>query len=73
MIKAGFYALTNGMKQTNSAYAIMMLIGWLWVTYKTPGWLKGYVYSSGTSKAAGGAVQSGGQMLLMRTIMRGGK
>lgn len=73
MIKGAFYAFSNGARSTTIAYGIYMLIGWLWVTYKTPGWLKGYMYSSGVSKVAGGAVQAYSQMALLRRVIGGAK
>jgi hypothetical protein len=71
MIKGAFYAFSNGARSTTIAYGVYLLIGWLWVTYKTPGWLKGYMYSSGVGKVAGGAAQSFAQMALFRRIMAG--
>lgn len=71
MIKSGFYAFSNGARSTTIAYGVYLLIGWLWVTYKTPGWLKSYMYSSGVSKVAGGAVQAYSQMALFRRVITG--
>lgn len=68
MIKGALYAFSNGARSTSLAYGVYMLIGWFWITYKTPGWLRGYMYSSGVSKVAGGAVQAYTQMQIQRSM-----
>lgn len=49
---------------------VLALIGWLWVTAKTPSWLKQFSYSTGFTGAMGGAVKQGGMMTAQRAIYR---
>lgn len=63
LIKAAFYSLTGA---TNFTIKIMMFLGWAWVTYKAPAFIKQFTYSSGVSSAAG----SIGTNVLIRKLIK---
>lgn len=63
LIKSAFYSLTGA---TNFTIKIMMFLGWAWVTYKAPAFIKQFTYSSGVSSAAG----SIGTNVLIRKLIK---
>lgn len=56
MVKASFYTVSY-VGSENALEVLPALIGFLWVTYKTPSFLNQFKYSSGMSSAAGGVAQ----------------
>jgi hypothetical protein len=48
---------------------LFLVLGFLWVTWKTPNVLKEYAYSTGTGQAIGGAAQQAGTYVLMRRML----
>ncbi len=72
LIKVAFSALESsalGNLQNNPVTGLMLFIGVLWVTIKSPSILRSYIHSTGTGKVAGQA----GSMVIMKMAMRGGK
>ena len=72
LIKVSFFSLTYFQFGGGPVINLYLFCGFLWVTYKSPAILKQYAYSTGVGKAAGGATQSIGSMVLMRKIMSKG-
>ncbi|MCY9763217.1 DUF6045 family protein [Paenibacillus alvei] len=70
LIKCSFFALLN----FNAAawVNVMLFVGFVWVTYKSPTILKQYVYSTGFGRATAGAAQQVGSMAIMRRVMAKG-
>lgn len=50
----------------------LFFIGWLWVAYKSPSVLRQFAYSTGMGGAAGGVVQQGGTLVIMKRMMTKG-
>jgi hypothetical protein len=73
LIKVSFFTLTEFKYDKMPLFNLLLFCGFLWVTYKSPSILKSYLHSTGVGKAAGGAAQSAGSMLMMRKMMTGGK
>lgn len=48
---------------------LMLFIGWLWVTIKTPNFIKQFTHSTGAGALAGGAVKQAATMRVMRNFM----
>lgn len=65
MLKGAIYLITT-------KYSIFIIIGWLWVTIKTPKFLQQFTYSTGFTGAVGGGVKQAGTMVLMRKMMTKG-
>lgn len=65
LIKVSFFVLTDMTLSFNPMTKLMLFCGFLWVTYKSPSILKGWVHSTGIGKAS----QSVGSMVLMRRMM----
>lgn len=72
MIKTSFYVLAGGIPQKAPAYAFLMFLAWLWVTVKTPKFLKQFAYASGLGGVAGGVVQQAGNAMIMRKVISKG-
>lgn len=53
-----------------SGNTLITLIGWLWVTIKTPKFIQQIAYSTGFTGAVGGTVKQAGSMAIMRRVMR---
>lgn len=73
LIKVSFFTLTEFSFGGIPLFNLFLFCGFLWVTYKSPSILKTYIHSTGVGKAAGGAAQSAGTMMMMRKMMTGGK
>lgn len=75
LIKLAFGAIedtyiSTSLSITNNPFTnLMLFIGILWVTIKSPNVLRTYIHSSGTGKVAGQA----GNMIMMRKIMTKGR
>jgi len=68
----GFLSTIANMYFTSEILSKLMLIGWLWVAFKTPSVLRQFAYHSGVGGAVGQAAQSAGSMYIMRKmIMKG--
>lgn len=72
LIKVSFFTLTEFSFGGIPLFNLFMFCGFLWVTYKSPSILKSYIHSTGVGKAAGGAAQSAGTMMMMRKILTKG-
>ncbi|MDF2646857.1 MAG: putative conjugation protein [Paenibacillus sp.] len=77
MLKFSFYTLTpikvEIAKQwvtVPSIVNLLLFISALWVTYKSPALLKEKLHSTGIGRVGGAAVQSAGQSIVMRAIMK---
>lgn len=68
MLDGTLSLLTN---QSVSDGGIIVLIGWLWVTIKTPKYVQQFVYSTGFTGAVGGTAKQAGSMALMKVMMKG--
>lgn len=51
------------------SFTILLVFGWLWMTLKTPSYLKQFAYTTGFSGAMGGAAKQAGSMAMMRRMM----
>jgi len=78
MLKCAFFVITPSfindvpaLKNTPLAN-LMLFVGFIWVTYKSPAILKQYVYSTGVGRASGQAAQQVGSMVIMRKLMTKG-
>lgn len=72
MVKTAFYAFSYGLTDTSmKTYAGLMFLGWIWVTLKTPKFLKQFAYASGLGSASGGAAQSAITMVVMKAVSKG--
>lgn len=60
-------ALSLGTVNSTQAY---LLIGWLWVTIKTPKFVKQFVYSTGFTGAVGGSAKQAGSMAITKMILK---
>lgn len=73
LIKAAFYSLATSIVSPNNPIEALKafggFFGWLYVAYKTPSSLQNMVYSSGSSKIAGGVAQAAGNAYIMRRII----
>jgi len=68
----GFLSTEVNMQFNSSVLSLLMLIGWLWVAFKTPSVLRQFAYHTGMGSAVGQAGQSAGSMYIMRKmIMKG--
>ena len=67
MLDGAFSLLTN---QSVSGGGLLVLIGWLWVTVKTPKFVQQFAYSTGFTGAVGGTAKQAGSMMIMRKMMR---
>lgn len=77
LVKVSFFVLLTNQFQmeglTVSMYnlcRLLLFIGFLWVTYRSPSFLKQYVYSTGVGKVLGSSLQSIGSAVLLRRFMR---
>lgn len=69
MLNGTLSLLTN---QSVSGGGLLVVIGWLWVTIKTPKFVQQFAYSTGFTGAVGGTVKQAGSMALMRAMMSKG-
>lgn len=69
MLDGSFSLLTN---KSVSGGGLITVIGWLWVTVKTPKFLQQFAYSTGFTGAVGGTAKQAGTMYLMRRMMAAG-
>jgi len=68
----GFLSTGVNMQFTQPVLNLLMLIGWLWVAFKTPAVLRQFAYHTGVGGAVGQTAQSAGSMYIMRKmIMKG--
>ncbi|MFS0841345.1 conjugal transfer protein TrbL family protein [Paenibacillus sp. 1P03SA] len=77
LLRLSFYCLTPIKVQLKGEWVtapsiinLFLFIATLWVTYKSPTTLKEKIHSTGIARVGGGAAQSVGQSLVMRTMMR---
>jgi hypothetical protein len=77
LLKFSFYTLTPIKMEVNGQWIIvpgtinlLLFIAGLWVTYKAPSILKEKIHSTGIGRVGGAAVQSVGQSVMMRMIMK---
>ena len=68
MIDGTLSLLTN---QSVSGGGMIVLIGWLWVTIKTPKYVQQFAYSTGFTGALGGTAKQAGSMAIMKVMMKG--
>lgn len=68
MLDGTLSLLTN---QSVSGGGMIVLIGWLWVTIKTPKYVQQFAYSTGFTGALGGTAKQAGSMALMKVMMKG--
>ena len=68
MLKCAFTLLTS---QVISSNGLLLVFGWLWVTFKSPNYIKEFAYSSGLGGALGGTVKQAGTMYVMRNMFKG--
>ena len=66
MISGVISLLTN---QAVSNNGLLIVFGWLWLTIKTPNYVKQFAYSTGLTSSMGGATKQAGSMVLMRKMM----
>lgn len=55
--------------QAVSGNGLLIVFGWLWLTIKTPNYVKQFAYSTGLTSSIGGATKQAGSMILMRKMM----
>ncbi|NFL43540.1 hypothetical protein FDB61_17895 [Clostridium botulinum] len=67
MLDGTLSLLTN---KSISGGGVIVLIGWLWTTIKTPKYVQQIAYSTGFTGAVGGTVKQAGSMALMRAMMK---
>lgn len=67
LLKGVFVSI--GMTNHEVGPYFFLILGFLWVTWKSPNVLKEYAYSSGTGQAIGGAAQQAGSYVLMRRML----
>lgn len=67
MLDGTFSLLTN---QSVSGAGLLLVIGWLWVTIKTPKFIQQFAYSTGFTGAIGGTAKQAGSMAIMKAIMK---
>ncbi|WP_038069241.1 MULTISPECIES: conjugal transfer protein TrbL family protein [Thermoanaerobacterium] len=68
----GFLSTEVNMQFNSSVLSLLMLIGWLWVAFKTPSVLRQFAYHTGMGSAVGQAGQSAGSMYILRkAILKG--
>lgn len=65
-------ALSLMINRSLSSNGMFIVFGWLWVTIKTPNYVKQFAYSTGLTSSIGGAAKQAGSMVLMRKIMTKG-
>ncbi|MBV6717201.1 conjugal transfer protein TrbL family protein [Paenibacillus chitinolyticus] len=77
LLRFSFYCLTPLKVEIKGEWVtapsiinLFLFIAALWVTYKSPATLKEKIHSTGIARVGGGAAQSVGQSLVMRTMMR---
>jgi len=66
MLSGVISLLTN---QAVSGNGLLIVFGWLWLTIKTPNYVKQFAYSTGLTSSIGGATKQAGSMVLMRKVM----
>lgn len=66
MLKGLLSLLTDKFIQNNG---LLFLVGWMWITIKTPQFVKQFAYSTGFTGSVGGGVKQAGSMALMRKMM----
>lgn len=68
----GFLSTGVNMQFGQPVLNLLMLIGWLWVAFKTPSVLRQFAYHTGMGSAVGQAGQSAGSMYILRkAILKG--
>lgn len=65
----GFLSTAANIFFSSPMLNMLMLIGWLWVAFKTPAVLRQFAYHSGMGSAIGHAGQTAGSMYLLRKVM----
>ncbi|MDN5347394.1 MAG: hypothetical protein PWP65_958 [Clostridia bacterium] len=68
----GFLATIMTFTFNSDVLKLFMLIGWLWVAFKTPTVLRQFAYHSGIGGVAVGAAQQAGTMYIMRRMLTKG-
>jgi len=71
LIKLSFGVLQMSLVD-DQFYNLLLFIGFLWVTVKSPSVLKQYIHSTGVGRVAGGAAQQVGTMVVMRRMFTKG-
>lgn len=66
MLSGVLSLLTN---QSISSNGLFKVIGWLWVTIKSPKYIQQFAYSTGFTGAMGGTAKQAGSFYVMRRIM----
>lgn len=67
MLMGAFSKVTN---TSVSGGGLIVAIGWLWVTIKTPKFIQQFAYSTGFSGAIGGTAKQAGSMMIMKKMMK---
>lgn len=49
---------------------LLFIVGWLWVTIKTPKFVQQFAYSTGFTGAVGGTAKQAGSMAIMKLMMK---
>jgi hypothetical protein len=68
----GFLSTAANIFFSSPMLNMLMLIGWLWVAFKTPAVLRQFAYHSGMGSAIGHAGQTAGSMYILRRMMMRG-
>lgn len=66
MLQGAMSLMTSGVI-SSSGY--LLIIGWLWVTIKTPKYLQQFLYSTGVGGSIGAGAKQTGSMVIMRKMM----
>lgn len=67
MISGALSLMTNNII---SNQGLFLVFGWLWVTIKSPQYIKQLAYSTGLTSAIGGVAKQSGSMAVMRLMLR---
>ncbi len=65
MIQGSFYFLA---KVADGWTAMLILVGWLWVTLKTPKFVQQFLHSTGFTGSVSGATKQAGYMAMMKLV-----
>lgn len=69
MIKGVFFLLLTKLMDVKDAGSVLIVFGWLWVTIKSPKFIKQFVYSTGLSNSIGGAGKQAGSAAITKLLM----